>query len=436
MTRSRSDLAEALDALVEAGRVALTETPDAMVAYQLEGREAKQILTLLAADGWLNVRATDEGGDLDPTTIGDDDQRITVRAQKPGIPPGIEAVLTRSGLAAALDRAELAARVWIHGLNDPFETLTVRFAPWGDNSDFMPDEIPPSPRRVVRVLNDGNQFPEDLGRWLLRDPAITIEGRGIQPWRRMALEQLGHALADEIEPDGRLLFRGPPATRFTPNADTFVEASSLEAIERAALWVFENPRELENRHVLLAAEIARAALTGGSPTELAEISGTALEGAKIAYNFGVTQQSRDTLKALADLRKSVGDETARLAESTRALATAVAGSVLANLGIIVARLSMPATNSWVPAAAVTLGIVLAIYVGSIIWSGMHYLKLQETIRSQWRNRLYRFLDEAEYERMVTDPVKRAERGFSIAALCGGTMSLLLLVSVWMIAGAA
>lgn len=436
MKRSRSDLADTLDRLVEGGRVAVTETSNGITAYQLEGHEAKEVLALLAADAWPNTNAADEGGDVAADAIHDEDQQITVRAEKPGIPADVEALLTRAGLEAALRRPDLAGRLWVHGLNNAFETLTVRFAQWGDAEAFTPREAPPSPREVVRVLDNGERFPDDLGRWLLRDPATTIAGRGIQPWRKMAMERVGQALADEIEPDGKLLFRGPPATRFAPEAEPLVEASALEAIQQAALWMVHNPLEIENRHALLAAEIARAALSGGSVSDLASIARPALEGARIAYNFGATQQSRDTLKALSELRKAVSDETAKLAESARTLATAVAGSVLANIGIIVARLSLPATSSWVPTAAIALGIVLVIYVGTITWSGVHYLKLQQTLRSEWRNRLYRFLDEAEYKRMVTDPVARAERGYWIAAVAGGTMSILLFSAVLLIAGAA
>lgn len=435
MIRSRSALADAVEALVLDG-VALTETRDAIVLNQLQGGDARRLLGLLAADGWDDVAAADEGGDVRVDAIDDEDVGITVRARKPAIPADVEAILTRTGLASALARPRFGGRVWMHALNHAFETHSVRFAPWGDATTFAPEDLPASPRKVVRVLEDGGRFPDDLGRWLLRDPESTIGGQGIDPWRRMAVERLGQAIANEIEPDGNLLFRGPPATRFTPAAGALVEASSLESLQKAARWVFENPREMENRHGLLAAEVARTALTGGSASDLASLSRSALEGAKIAYNFGVTQQSRDTLKALADLRKAVSDETSKLAENARSLATAVAGSVVANLGIIIARLTMPATSNWVPAAAITFGLVLAIYVCSIIWSGTHYLGLQATLRTEWRQRLYRFLDDGEYERMVSAPVAKAEKGFWIACRIAAVMTVLLLIAVCMIAGKA
>lgn len=436
MTRSRSALADAIEVLLQDQRVALTETRDGMVLNQLRGAEARCVLTLLAADGWEDVVALDEGGDMDPAGIDNEDAGITVRARKPEVPDDVEAILTRPGLAAALTRKAIIGTVWLHGLSNAIETHSVRFAPWGDRTPFVPDVTVTSPRNVVRVLDDGARFPDDMGRWLLRDANIEISGRAIDPWRRMAVEHLGQALANEIEPDGRLLFRGPPVARFTPAAGALVEEGSLAMLQRAACWVFENPREVENRHTLFAAEVARTALSGGTASDLGDLAKSALEGARIAYNFGIVGQGRDTLKALADLRKAVSDETAKLAENTRSLATAVAGSVIANLGIIVARLTMPATSTWVPAAAITIGFVLAMYVASIAGSGIHFLQLQRNLRSEWRQRLYRFLDEDEYERMVTKPIASAETGLWIATGTAAIMTILLFVAVWLIAGGA
>jgi hypothetical protein len=436
MTPSRSALADAIDALAAAGRAVVTETRHGIILNRLGGHDARQLMTLFATDGWTEVNASDEGGDLSVDMIDADAGDIRIRAGKPDVPDEVEALLTRVGFTAALERPHLEGLLWVHGLQEAFETLTVRFAPWGDHADFQPQLSPLSPRKVVRVLDDGLGFPDDLGRWLLRDHEAKIVGRAAQPWQRLAIERLGKAIANEIEPDGRLLFKGPPTARFTPAAGALIEATSVEMLGRAVRWVYDNPREIENRHGLLAAEVARTSLADGNASDLAHAARSALDSAKIAYNFGVTQQSRDTLKALAELRKAIGDETAKLGENTRALATAVAGSVIANLGIVIARVTLPANATWVPWAALVIAVVLAIYVGSVIISGAHFLRLQALLRTEWRQRLYRFLDDDEYQRMVSTPVASAERGFWIACCIAAVMTILLLLAVTLIAGPA
>jgi hypothetical protein len=181
--------------------------------------------------------------------------------------------------------------------------------------------------------------------------------------------------------------------------------------------------------------MARAALRDGDLPALAAVSGPALEGARIAYQFGVTEQSKDTLKALSDLRKAVSDEAAKLSETTRSLGAAVVGAVFGNIALIVARLTLPANAQFVGAAAVLLGLVLTIYVGATIGSGVQFLRIQRDLRRDWKDRLYRFLSTEEYQAMVNRPAERAERSFKIAAWCGGGMCLGLLLAVFFIATA-
>jgi len=273
----------------------------------------------------------------------------------------------------------------------------------------------------------GSNGPGDqLGRWLLRSSDQSVEVAAMAPWKERATKRLLAALAQEIEVDGKLLFRGPPPTRFSQSSSK-IDQASFATLQSAAGWAYENSRELDNRHGLVAAEVARTSLRDGSLKDLAATLPAALESAKIAYNFGVTQQSKDTLKALSDLRKSVSDDTAKLSETTRSLGGAVIGAVFGNIGLIVARLTLPTNGAFIGPAAMLIGVVLTIYVGAVIASGAHYIAIQRDLRNDWRFRLYRFLGDDEYNVMVTQPAKRAERAFVGTAIAGALMTVLLLM---------
>lgn len=432
MAPSQTALAEALDALVDQGRVVVSEGQTGIAVNQLIGAEADQLYALLEDAGWSEVSATDEGGEIPRDMLAGSGGGVRLRATRPVLPAGVEAVLTRSGLAALLERDPVSALVWVEGLEHVIDTVTVRYAPWGTTDPFAPDPDTSNPARVVRVLGRGG--PGDhLGRWILRSVDTDVAAPALEPWRSRAICRLLAALAQEIEPDGRLLFRGPPPTRFSSGNPEAVPASGFAAAQAVASWVFENDRELENRHGLVAAEIARTSLRDGRLADLASTLGPALEGARIAYNFGVTQQSKDTLKALGDLRKAVTDDAAKLSETTRSLATAIVGAVFGNIGLIVARLTLPANGVFIGPAAMLLGIVLAIYVGSVIVSGSQYISIQRELRGDWRHRLYRFLGDDEYQRMVERPAARAERFFWITASIGVVMTIALLAAVYFIA---
>lgn len=431
MVHLRSELASRVDALALAGRATVSETRTHLALYRLGGADALAIVELLDAAGFGLDRLNDEGSDLRVADLDADAVGIELLASKPAVPQNVYPVLTRVGLSKVLSRAPVEAIIWVHGLDRVVATMEVTWRPWEDDTGFLADPVA-DPSRVVRVLGAGEAV-EPIGRWLLRDPDTDVSGPLLSTWRSHAAESLSRALAQEIEPDGRLLFRGPPTTRFASEGAALVEMQPFAALQRAAGWVYENSRELENRHTLLAAEISRTAMRDADIPALVALMRRALEGARIAYGFGVSLQSRDALKTLSDLRKAVTDETSRLSDSTRAMVAAVTTSAVGNVGLIIARVTLGEDAKFVAPAAFAIGIALAIYVGVVVWSAWHFLNIQSDLRRDWRDRLYRFLADDEYQRMVVDPVASAERGFKRAAVASGLITLLLLIAVVLVA---
>lgn len=431
MERYRANLARTVDALVAAGRVTITETVTTLSLYQLDGRGAKEVLTGLEHSEFALLRLADEGGDLRPEDVEEDAVAIELVVSKPQVPDGTLPILTKAGFEAALLSPTAEPVIWVQGLDRIVETVGVCYLPWGIECAFSPAPALADPVRVVRCFGE-LQTTGSIDRWLLRDPETDISGGKLTAWRNGSAKALARALAQEIERDGQLLFRGPPATRFRGENASRIEVPALGAMQRAAGWVYEHARELENRHGLLAAEVARTALRDGDIADLGSVMFGALEGAKIAYGFGLSQQSRDALKSLSDLRKAVSDETAKLADATRSLAAAVMGATVGNVGLVVARLTLNKEARLIAPAAGLIGIALALYVSVVIWSGWHFLTIQRDLRCDWRERLYRFLGDEEYERMVNAPVERAEAGFKTSAIIGGAIAGLMLLAVMFI----
>jgi len=434
MVPSQSRLAEVLNALVAQGRVAVSETRTRIAVNQLVGPEADRVASLLDNAGWSDLEIADEGGSIEREQVADSGSGIRITATPPEIPAGIDAVVTSAGFASLLERPAAASVVWVEGLQWVIDTCAVRYCPWDSTGDFTPLDASPNPAKVVRLLGRDVSV-NDLGRWLLREPALSVAGAAAFPWRVRAASWLLRALAQEIEPDGKLLFRGPPSARFFVTDREEMAPSYFAAVQSVTGWVYESDRELENRHGLLAAEIARTSIRDGGEQDLACILSPALEGARIAYNFGITQQSRDTLRSLGDLRKTVSDDAAKLSDTTRTLAVAVIGAVFGNISLIVARVTLPEKSTFVGQAALLLGVIITIYVLATVGIGCHYISVQRGLRREWKSRLYRFLSDDDYSRLVDKPVRRAEVAFWISSIVGIVLAVLLLFAVYTIAAA-
>ena len=175
----------------------------------------------------------------------------------------------------------------------------------------------------------------------------------------------------------------------------------------------------------MANDIARSAGGNGDDLQvLLDNISDSLEGAKVAYQVSLSDLGRDTLKMLADLRKAVTEETAKVTDATRQLVTSVSGAMAIGLGLIAARVSAAASYELI----VAVMVVVAAYVGVVIYSGYGFIQLQRQLRSDWQPRLYRFLPPIEYDSMVSRPAAQAERTFFKVA-CGGGIGVLVLMVI-------
>lgn len=341
-------------------------------------------------------------------------------------------ILTNVGFKLFLQSGH-AATVWrIARLGAPIRTLGRLFLDWEAVEEFAVANTTKSPRLLVRESTTPRAIPDDIRPWILTDINYDFDTQASLQWAQASIIIGIYSLADEIDPNsGQLKFKGPP--RLSLNLldlgiDNYNElgVDAFKYVQQALSWVYANEREAEIRHILFASEIARSG--GGEGNALirfrSDTSG-ALEGAKIAYQMSISELGKDTLKTLSDLRKAITEDTAKVADGTRQTITAVASALALGLGLVAARI----TTSTAPWLIFIVMVVIALYVAAITYSGYDFIRLQRQLRTDWQPRLYRFLPEADYERMVKIPARHAENIFVRSAFIGGCAVLALTLAL-------
>jgi hypothetical protein len=423
-----SSLAVALDAWNDTGRATLTETDSAVVANELNAADAVELAAMCSALGWRVEMDDRAGGETKSGQLTPDFEPFRFVIHKPEGVAGPDRLVTNTALTDLLSDGVSVCSLRLVRCSTAFETITLRISPFEDETGFESGSVAGKPRRVVRESGARRLVTDDIGHWLLRDTDhLPWTDDAFRTWARLAVPNVMRALSNEVEQDG-LVFRGPPLVRLSLPSKAYesLDEVSFHAIQDAAIWVYDNERELEMRHGLYSAEIARtAAFDSDAAAVFNRVAASALESARIAYGLNLSQVSRDSLRALADLRKAISDETAKLADSTRTIAGSVATSVFAGLGLLLARLTTNAPSPLV----VSLTLILGLYVCAVIWSGRRFIKVQEEIRRQWRSRLYVFLSDIDYNDMVEKPAKSAEGAFNLAATFGAIITGLMVIVV-------
>lgn len=412
------DASGALDVGETLGSLTVAGTPDeaALMAWRAVAQECD-------AYG-CRITCRDDLGDAhdlrtaDLSELAGEPLRITLEI---GQPANAIRVATSQGLRRALavvDASPNVSEIRLLGLDDSILTLGVNIVPFrpGDlDAPPRPASAYPSPRRFARTIAGDSRAPADIGSWLLDgDPDRRDEPFLL--WRGAAADAIRRSLASEIyDVDGttRVVLAGSPTRRLDlGDADETIE--SFAALQEAARWLFVEGRDVELRHTLLAGELAREwrdeqPLAAGLPGRLP----VALESAGLAYRAHVQQGSRETIKSLSDLRKTLAEEIGKVTQQTRDLTSGLWRDVAVAIVAVAFRLSMDATRTTAtPVYSIVLLLVAAYIVVSqviTVRSSRAFLKVSADARANWRHKGYAYLSDAEFDALAGTPLAESRR---------------------------
>lgn len=329
-------------------------------------------------------------------------------------------VATPNGLRrvlAMLDDLSSVSVVRMLGLTEAIRTLGVVIEPWEDGACEAPPRAAgrsPSPRRFARTIVGSARAPSDIGSYLLEGEANRAD-RAFVVWRGFATNAVRRSLVNEIyEADGivRVVLSGTP-TRRLELGEADVDAASFAVLQKAARWVYVEGPDAELRHTLLTNELARE-WRDGEPFALGLSCRlpVALESAGLAYRAYVQQGSKDTIKSLSDLRKTLAEEMGKVTQQTRDLTSGLWRDVAVAIVTIAFRYSMDATK--VVTAKPVYAMIFVLAAAHIVisqWvtvrSNRAFLKVAADSRTLWRQKGYAYLSDDEFDVLAETPLSQA-----------------------------
>ncbi|CAB4325008.1 hypothetical protein [Brucella sp. 191011898] len=407
-----------LDSWAKQKAVQIVENKAALTISGLSSEHAATLADMAATVAW-KLDLADAAGQ--PALPDDLDQSMApyIATLHKDVGGAERRILTRAGLEQALKAPDDG--VWqIAFAEQPFSSGTISFQPWGRSDIFSPSAGTKSPLELVREGQQMRLAPPDIRTWLLRDTATDrLENdECFKIFARYSAPALLRSLATELLTADSAIFSGPPRLNVAFKETTLSAELGLKGYQNlklAAAWVYEDPITAEQRHALYASEVARSITRNETiASGLAEAGTNILESARLAFQLSQSELSREAIKAQADLRKSIADDTAKTAESTRSLAGALAVAIATGITLTGAR----ATGSVDPRVLSLVAVSVSCYLVAVAASGWSFLRLQRHIRKQWRERFYRFIPSDDYKSMITDPAATADRSYHIVAGVG------------------
>lgn len=417
---SLASLAELLDSLVEDGLAVISESHSAVIAFGLSADNAANLI-LHAGRASLSLEITDgEGTAFANDELSESFAPYNITIKKPV--HGELCLITNTGFAAYL-KEERVEKIWhVARLRHPIVTLGRIFLPWQKTEQFAPSPAMKNPRSLVKEASTSRIVTSDIRPWILKSDPATLICASSLVWVNACIHECLKCLPDEVDAIAEeIRFKGPPKRAvefYKAPAEEGIDFLGFGYLQAAVSWIFELENQAEVRSLYLKSEVVRS----GLPVKIDAVSflqclDSSLEGAKIAYAMSISELGKDTVKALADLKKSITEDTAKITDATRQTIGAIAAALAVGIGLLAARVGAKAPINVVGSVM----IVVAVYVALIIVTGWNLIRLQRQLRHDWHPKIYRFLTDSEYSMMVNRPAATAEFAFAVCAISGGVI---------------
>ncbi|RXH28957.1 hypothetical protein XH99_14285 [Bradyrhizobium nanningense] len=422
MTSSSTYLVECVRELVANGASA-DERVDALVLRGRLPSANAQVAWLAFADeipppfSGLQVYDPALGGDLVAGDVFDSTREVVITLGKPA-PEGCAFFVFQSGIPRYLTQRTVLPRLAIADFNSnqAFRARGLEVISWDLAQPIPPPASLPSPidpTRYVRDFVPDREIVSDLSPWILEAPPAA-PSPAHRAWEKVAARRLlGGLVSRAWLEEGQVWLQAaatPPIYRI--QADDPALPGVRSPLTEAAHWVFLSGSDIEARHLLFSGELARASRP---QQDLATTLDQALEAAKAAYEAHVQSSSRETLKALADLRKTVIDETQKVAQRAQDLAATLWRDLAVSAAPFILKILGDATKAPSPLISSLFYFFAALFIGLSFWLQWRinsaFFESQTSSRRSWLQSLYSYISVREREEIAETPIEQAMKNY-------------------------
>jgi hypothetical protein len=313
-----------------------------------------------------------------------------------------------------------------------FRAIGLDVVPWQPGDLVLPFQSPVAinPRLYVRDQVEKREIVDDLTPWIIVDPPQE-ESIEFMMWKHVSARRLLGSLSNSAylhSGDVWLEFKGPPAFRIAAN-DNSVNVA-WDELSKCARWVYCGGSDIDVRHLIFAAELGRVHRSG----TLRENVEIALEAAHATYEAHVQSSSRETIKALADLRKAIIDETHKITQRAQELTNSLWRDVaIASAPFLVSMLgrSNGSDGNYILGSLFIISAaILATTFFLQVRINESYFSAQHNSRQQWMHSLRSLISDQERLRIAEDPIHAAIKNYKdtrlfVGIACSGLIAILI-----------
>lgn len=310
-----------------------------------------------------------------------------------------------------------------------FDTVSMEVIPWVDEPK---EQLLSDIKKTSKVHSHVKKFtfdkvlPSSVEPWVLSGQVVENEV-SFNIWMEISIAYLSLVIVNEIYVDANgalsiCLSGKPPKTLKFIKSELNKEVFLI--LQETVSWIYLQGEEVEIKHTFLSNELAREWPPGITYSNgiLVRLP-LALQSARLLYKAHIRSSSKETIKTLSELRKSLTDDVQKIVNQTKEISTSLWKDVALSLGTVILKHSTDAVkfrslhNIYSYIFYILAAYLLISFCIPLV-TNHRFNKISEVNRKVWRLKLYAFLDDADYNSLAEKPVKKAIETYNLISTIG------------------
>lgn len=311
--------------------------------------------------------------------------------------------------------------IFINAKFEEFFSRSCKFKQWGKYEKKSNEEKKfIDARKLIKDASAG-QLASNIEFWITHlEPKAVSEVYSI--WLKKSIPKASLIFCSEIWRENqslKLVINGTKKLEAEFDTNALYPNSIHESnINEAANWMFDLDREVDIRHLLLTTRLSNLQIKASENwlTFLSRALPKCLENAKNDYKAHIHSKTSDTLKAIADIRKIIAEESSKIIDRTHALSVTLFRDIaIAFSAISIRIITIPAQGSLENEKIILLLLSAGWLLTSLrITTKTNYLYIRSLAKSRffWSRKVNTTIPISEFKELSEKPFRDAVSAYN------------------------
>lgn len=291
--------------------------------------------------------------------------------------------------------------------------------------------------KYTKALNTESQkyLPTNILTWISKNTTDKTP----KAWKIWSTLKLFCSLSSELHSDANTLeyyFRGERRKKVTLNLNEKDKLSDLcSEIADCADWIFRQSKDIDTRHYIFNHQMTLALPDDANFHDITDFKTflkNVIDNSMLVYRYHLQSSSKELAKTLTELNKTLFEYIGKIRQNAADLVTGLWRDLTTVVGLLLLNFALKKPDV-IEQNYHVIGFGLCLYLAFSIFlnarMGFWFFKNINNSLSEWRSKIYSYLNDTEFENFAKKPLIEAFKKYKFTFWIVVVFYVLMIVAV-------